>query len=1392
MVKPVILLAFANEMGDENRYLRNLPNEQNCLRKALEKAEDSDLCELVILANVTLDQLVETFQRKKYRDRIALFHYGGHAGSYELLLEQANGVNTQLAHGEGLVPFLAAQKGLKAVFLNGCFSAKQAQDLVDRGIPVAFGTVQAVNDKIATNLAKHFYRALSEGTTLEEAWKQATHLLTASEGVANLNAYYEQDSKSGGSRDFYQREQRDQFPWEIYCRPGLEDTLGWNLPEAANDPYFGLPDLVEKLDLPDQPYRFLERYSQKDARIFFGRGTYIRDLYHRLTSSYTAPCILFCGQSGVGKSSLLEAGLFPRLEENYDIKYIRRDPQVGLLRHLQNMLGAETDLLQHWKQKENQSSKNGLVLIVDQVEEVFTRPNADQPQELAVFFQAVAALFSTIENRPQGKLLLSYRKEYDLEIEKASRVVGLPTEKVFLDRLDRNGIMEVINGLASTSAHRNKYRVEIEKNLAILIADDLLVDRNSPISPVLQIIMTRMWQDQEEKDQRHFRVDAYSDLLKKGIFLDDFFQQQMASLRNWEKSMTNQAESSGLALDILHHHTTPLGTAESRSLEELAGLYQHRSEVLQQLIQQFQQLYLLTGLGENRSALAHDTLAPIVQKAINESDKPGQRAYRILSAKIMDYELNPTTTYLDEEDLKLVEAGVSGMRLWTSQEKALIEKSQQRRTKLEQLKKVKKRIQIAFEIGIAVFAILASLFWYQSKKQAAENALMAEVNRLVSEARRVERTDATQAYDIIANAIELMPNNQNALQARHDIYSENEFYYRTFQTEKKLVDEYDYSVESVAYSSDAKLIAAAIGNRVLLWNEEGQLQQTFPHNKKVNLVQFGPDDQQVFTVGNDHQPRFWNLNGSPAMELSIEGNSSVTGNISEDGSMITGGNDGMVYLWRATGKAAHSWQAHTDSITFVLASNDRVISGSWNKELSFWKWDGQKEKLQTTASHSARPITADYHPTTNTVLVGYRDGTLRWWTLDGRLQKETKAHTRRINQIAFSPDGQSFLTASSDYQVKLWSLDGDLIKTYKGHDNFVNTIAFTADREYFISGDEDGKVNCWKRESKVSQKLQLESVGVECMAISATGPTVLIGSGIRDLSRDGLALEQELAYPLLVWDYESGSQTPIANHQAPIHDVAIAADGQSYLSGDEDGKLVMWSPQGTIISQETIGFNVLSLAFLPDNKGFVTAVQTGKEAQKSRVTFWDQKRNATGYLPFNFWVYNLAIWPDPAQYELLIVGDDNQDGSAAIFREGADAVDSLGFPGHKFRSAVFSPDGTYFALGESGKNAQLHLFQAHPPKQLKFAQEARLEGDNVEGGRAITAIAFSKDNRYVLAGAEGGLVKLFLLDLETGWQEILTLDDFAGHDVTDVAFSPDEKWMIIASRDGAVRCYKNI
>ena len=318
--KPVFFFAFANERVEAQRYLRDLPTEMRQIRESFRRAEQQGLCECIFRPNATREEIFEVF--RDYRHRVVAFHYGGHANSFQLLLETREG-KTAPTDAAGLADFLRQQRGLELVFLNGCSTQQQVERLLEANIPMVVATSQAIDDRVAMTLAAEFYAGLASGATIHGAFAEAVAGVKSEKGDNVRDLYWE------GIQDKHDGYTEDRLPWELYIKPGAETAAQWNLPGAVGDPLFSLP-VLQPGELPDKPFRHLGWFAREHAEIFFGREHQIRKLYDRVVELNTSPIILLYGQSGVGKSSLLAAGLLPRLEESYDVYYLRRNHEAGL------------------------------------------------------------------------------------------------------------------------------------------------------------------------------------------------------------------------------------------------------------------------------------------------------------------------------------------------------------------------------------------------------------------------------------------------------------------------------------------------------------------------------------------------------------------------------------------------------------------------------------------------------------------------------------------------------------------------------------------------------------------------------------------------------------------------------------------------------------------------------------------------------------------------------------------------------------------------------------------------------------------------------------------------------------------------------------------------------
>jgi len=417
--------------------------------------------------------------------------------------------------------------------------------------------------------------------------------------------------------------------------------------------------LPEKYHNPqsDAPFIGLKPFNRADCALFFGRD---RDIIKLRGIVKSAPLVLLTGQSGAGKSSLLDAGLLPRLEEQFRLSDLpqRRDKSQGLHLQLKAML----------EQVPPDDAKPSLY-ILDQVEEMYTNDPIDKEPEALV-----SLIAETLQKYKAVRIVLGYRKEFQLEITGLFR--NLHPEIYTLETLGRDGLLEACRSVSSDLSLRKafyfNFRFEVPQigslELPQLIVADVLRDTNSShCAPLLQVQMTKMWKMAKAERKNNFDDVIFTNELYQRIKLNSLQELLLEQLIQLDEYDSGKWRDSGLVLDILFCHTTKQGTAGSQLFTDLSQRYDEK--ILTIVLPALTRLYLLNDEQiEQRKAtrLAHDSLAPLVIDLFLNSEASGQRAHRILEAKRKDI---PPTNYQDAQrrlvfspaDLDIVAAGLEGM-----------------------------------------------------------------------------------------------------------------------------------------------------------------------------------------------------------------------------------------------------------------------------------------------------------------------------------------------------------------------------------------------------------------------------------------------------------------------------------------------------------------------------------------------------------------------------------------------------------------------------------------------------------------------------------------------------------------------------------------------------------
>ncbi|MDD5322792.1 MAG: WD40 repeat domain-containing protein [Methylococcales bacterium] len=1127
------------------------------------------------------------------------------------------------------------------------------------------------------------------------------------------------------------------------------------------------PESEQAIVDDEHPWPGLASFREQDEHFFKGRGPDIEKLHSLVNRERLT--ILF-GVSGLGKSSLLQAGLFPRLRlDNILPVYIRLDFTNASLSLSEQVFAAIARQVQekaieapihhenetlweyfHRKDSEFWDARNRIMvplLCFDQFEEVFTLGRED-PRRSADLKQLINELADLVEGRcPES---VKARLDANPDESKNFSFSRHPYKIIFSMREDYLADLEGLRGLMPSLIHNRLRLLQMNGEQALAVTDQTqgrLMERSVAetvvrlvggeqgekrrelsglrIEPALLSLVCRELNEQRIKTQAS-RIDAESVASNREKILENFYERSL------------DAHSPELRRFIEDKLITVSGFRNSEAYDNALGIPGISAEALASLVQ-CRVLRLEERDGVKRIELIHDVLTGVVRKS---------RDQRLVLEKQRQAE----------------------------QERR---EAEQREKAAREALRVSKRRALIFLILTGI-ALLSSAWgwwsWWDAKQARSKAQHLLAVSDFREAEQHYQNNNLPYALAYLAHAVRTDPEWVSSRTLLVNLLQQ-----RSWPLPVAILN-HKAAVSSASFSPDGtRVVTASRDKTARLWDAQTgkALGEPMTHQAEVKSAQFSPDGTRVVTLSSDNSARLWDAKTGKALGEAMTTHKDYvqSAQFSPNGMLVvTASNDGTARLWNAmTSKPLGDVIAHQGAIISAQFSpdNTRVVTASSNDN-SARLWNAMTGKsLGEAMMHKDEVESPQFSPDGTKILTNSRDNSVRLWdAMTGKSLGIAMTHQSAVMSAEFSPDGTRLVTASWDKSARLWDANtGKPLCDAMMHQGHVMSAQFSPDGTRIVTSSLDKSALIWDANTgKPLGDAMMHQKGVFSAQFSPDGTRLVTVSD--DFHPDGSRMLPDSDHnSAQMWDAKTGKSLGIAmTHQASVYSTQFSPDGTRVLTISSDNAARLWSAKNAKALQVELTLQdlVTSAQFSPDG----TRVLTASDDKNARL--WDAKTGKTLGMAMTHQAYfmsaDIQFSPDGTR-----VVTTSNDKTARLWdaKSGNPLGDAMTHKG-TIRSVQFNSDGTRLLTASDDHTAR--LWDANTGKAL---------GEPMTHQNGVWSAQFSPDGTRVMTCSDYNGVRLW--DAKTGQLLRISMTDQSR--VSSAQFSPDGTKVVTASRDGSARLW---
>lgn len=992
-------------------------------------------------------------------------------------------------------------------------------------------------------------------------------------------------------------------------------------------------------------------FQEADRQRFFGREREASALYETISRRQCRFGVLY-GDSGAGKTSLLMAGLLPKLRQDACLPvYCRsfKDPLAAALDQCRAASGVEpreAELSIDYLRRVAESQAKVIVIVCDQFEEFFV--NCRTRREREPFAAFVAGCYNTADL--PVKFLFSIRSDFLYLI--GAEFDGRIPEPLMADKRYhlRNFDQEQAEEIIRKSARRAD--LDLDDDLCRHVAHDLAVGERV-LPSELQIVGEQLQNKGILTTEQYRRAGGKEQLVHS--YLDDVIE---------------AAPDRNAARLLLRSLISQDNTRVALTLREIARRAQCGRGTVEETLGLFAGSRLIHEIQDEepwRYELTHEYLIEGINRTSGRVMDATQRANRQFRQFLSSYALDRRTH-------------IPIIRLWFIRRYSDLERGDRER---ELLRKSLRTGMLRLGLSTLLASVLViSVAAWSSLREEWEGVRLADghtagVRRAVfSPDGRLLVSGGEDKKVIVwdfVHRLRLASLTGHTGSVSALAYSPDGKWFATGGYDHRVIvwdalnlkpatvlTEHSAKVSGLSFSHDGHLLASASApGRIILWNTRKWERifelRTNARDEHIAIL-FSEDDRTLILSSGSA----WDLSARKELTgFHEDWDGNWTALSPDDRCLVSVDATGSVKFVDLPGRRLIAqYKAHKDNGRAVAYSPDGrlVATGAENIVL----WDAATRTKIVPLNYPSIVWSLAFSPDGKWLVSTHGDGSILVWNpAERELVANLSEHSGAVRSVAYSRDGRYIASGSEDDSVIVWDSERREKKAVlTGHQNKVEGVAFAPDGKSLVSTDFEGVTISWDLEQRRPQWISQARGASQCLAVSpngrwlATGQTIYtaedgkevvslnIGSWGTAFSPDSRWLITLDAGNFFIRDTQTWKAERYRGEPSLVV-ATFSSDGKFLATGGIDGAVRLWEfhPLREVAVLGRHANRVKSVAFSPDGK------QVASAGDDREIKLWDVARRRL--------VTTIGTHPDPVL------------------------------------SIAFSPDGMHLVSGEHDKSVRL-------------------------------------------------------------------------------------------------------